>query len=150
MLNADVLASAMGSPTANAMPAGIPWSVQVARRSIEHAMAPLVEIVVPARLGARFRWLLASSWVTNLGDGVALAAGPLLVASLTATRSWSRWRRCCGGLPPLVFGLYAGVLSDRLDRRRIVHGRRTWRGPWCWRVLVARDRHRHGVRRRRC
>ena len=30
-----------------------------------------------------FRWLLASSWSTNLGDGIALAAGPLLVASLT-------------------------------------------------------------------
>jgi hypothetical protein len=30
-----------------------------------------------------FRWLLASSWASNLGDGIALAAGPLLVASLT-------------------------------------------------------------------
>ena len=42
-----------------------------------------VEVVVPRRLGSGFRWLLASSWTTNLGDGIAIAAGPLLVASLT-------------------------------------------------------------------
>ncbi len=75
---------------------------------------------MPARLGPGYRWLLASSWVTNLGDGVAVAAGPLLVASLTddpflvSLAALLRWA------PPLVFGLYAGVLSDRLDRRRIV------------------------------
>jgi hypothetical protein len=43
-----------------------------------------VEVVLPARLGADYRWLLASSWATNLGDGLALAAGPLLMASLTS------------------------------------------------------------------
>ena len=46
-------------------------------------MSRLVEIVAPARLGPGFRWLLASSWIANLGDGIALAAGPLLVASQT-------------------------------------------------------------------
>ena len=83
-------------------------------------MGRFVEALVPARLGAGYRWLLASSWATNLGDGVAAAAGPLLVASLTddpflvALAALLRWA------PPLVFALYAGVLSDRLDRRRIV------------------------------
>jgi len=42
-----------------------------------------IEAVVPARLGTSFRWLLASTVVGNIGDGVALAAGPLLVASQT-------------------------------------------------------------------
>jgi MFS family permease len=80
----------------------------------------LIEAVVPRRLGASYRWLLGSSWATNLGDGIAVAAGPLLVASLTtdpflvALAALLRWA------PPLVFGLWAGVLSDRLDRRRIV------------------------------
>ncbi len=46
-------------------------------------MSSLVEIVAPRRLGTGFRWLLASSWVSNLGDGIAIAAGPLLVASQT-------------------------------------------------------------------
>jgi len=41
------------------------------------------ELIAPSRLGRSFRWLLASSWVTNLGDGITLAACPLLVASQT-------------------------------------------------------------------
>jgi MFS family permease len=75
---------------------------------------------VPARLGSSFRWLLASSWTTNLGDGIAAAAGPLLVASLTddpfliALAALLRWA------PALLFGLYAGVVSDRHDRRLVV------------------------------
>ena len=83
-------------------------------------MSRLVETLVPRRLGSGYRWLLASSWITNLGDGVSIAAGPLLVASLTddaflvALAALLRWA------PPLVFGLYAGVLSDRLDRRLVV------------------------------
>jgi predicted MFS family arabinose efflux permease len=80
----------------------------------------LVETVAPSRLGPGFRWLLASSWITNLGDGIALAAGPLLVASktdqefLVALAAFVQWA------PPLLFGLYAGALTDRLDRRAIV------------------------------
>jgi MFS family permease len=80
----------------------------------------LVEAIAPARLGSGYRWLLASSWTTNLGDGIEVAAAPLLVAALThdpfliALAALLRW------VPALVFGLYAGVLSDRLDRRRLV------------------------------
>ena len=79
-----------------------------------------VEIVAPRRFGNGFRWLIASSWITNLGDGIAIAAGPLLVASLThdpilvASAALLQW------LPPLVFGLLAGALADRLDRRLII------------------------------
>jgi predicted MFS family arabinose efflux permease len=79
-----------------------------------------VETVVPARLGTGYRWLLASSWTTNLGDGVAVAAGPLLVASLTGDALLVSLAALLRWAPPLVFGLYAGVLSDRLDRRRLV------------------------------
>ena len=83
-------------------------------------MARLVETVVPARLGIRFRWLLASSWTTNLGDGIALAAGSLLVASLTTDAFLVSLAALLRWAPPLLFGLYAGVLSDRKDRRLIV------------------------------
>ncbi|TQS44735.1 MFS transporter [Cryptosporangium phraense] len=83
-------------------------------------MRGAAERVVPARLGVSFRWLLASSWVTSLGDGVAAAAGPLLVASLTANPVLISLAALLRWAPPLVFGLYAGVLSDRHDRRRIV------------------------------
>jgi predicted MFS family arabinose efflux permease len=83
-------------------------------------MSRIFEALVPARLGIGFRWLLASSWTTNLSDGLALAAGPLLVASQTddafvvASSALLQW------LPPLLFGPFAGVLTDRLDRRRLV------------------------------
>jgi MFS family permease len=78
------------------------------------------EILVPGRLGTGFRWLLASSWSTNLGDGVATAAGPLLVASLTRDPFLVSLAAMMQWAPPLVFGLYAGVLADRHDRRRVV------------------------------
>lgn len=83
-------------------------------------MSSLVEIVAPARLGNGFRWLIASSWVSNLGDGIAAAAGPLLVASLTHDPGLVALAALLQWLPPLVFGLYAGALADRLDRRLII------------------------------
>ncbi|MGY1857490.1 MFS transporter [Modestobacter sp. SYSU DS0290] len=83
-------------------------------------MSRIGEVLVPARLGSGFRWLLASSWTSNLGDGIALAAGPLLVASLTADPFLVALAATVQWLPPLLFGLVAGALTDRLDRRLIV------------------------------
>ncbi len=79
-----------------------------------------MEAVAPARLGVGFRWLLASSWISNLGDGIALAAGPLLVASLTHDARLVALAATLQWLPPLLFGLSAGALADRLDRRILV------------------------------
>jgi predicted MFS family arabinose efflux permease len=78
------------------------------------------EVLAPARLGTSFRWLLASSWTSNLGDGIALAAGPLLVASLTGDAFLVALAATVQWLPPLLFGLLAGALTDRLDRRLLV------------------------------
>ncbi|MFI6298989.1 MFS transporter [Nonomuraea sp. NPDC050790] len=83
-------------------------------------MIRVVERVLPARLGTGFRWLLASSWLTNLGDGLAAAAGPLLIATLTRDPLLISLSALVGWAPQLLFSLYAGVLSDRHDRRRIV------------------------------
>ncbi|GAA3425689.1 MFS transporter [Streptosporangium sandarakinum] len=83
-------------------------------------MIAVVERVLPARLGTGFRWLLASSWLTNLGDGVAAAAGPLLISTLTRDPLMISLSALVSWAPPLLFSLYAGVLSDRHDRRRIV------------------------------
>ncbi len=83
-------------------------------------MSRLVETVVPSRLGTSFRWLLASSWTSNLGDGMALAAGPLLVASQTDDPLLVAMAVLVQWLPPLLFSLYAGAVSDRLDRRTVV------------------------------
>ncbi|MBO9520150.1 MAG: MFS transporter [Nocardioidaceae bacterium] len=83
-------------------------------------MIRVLETLSPARLGTAFRWLLASSWATNLGDGLALAAGPLLIASQTHDPRLVSLAALLQWLPQMLFGLYAGVLADRLDRRLIV------------------------------
>jgi predicted MFS family arabinose efflux permease len=80
----------------------------------------LADLVVPPRLGHSFRWLLVSSWVTNLGDGMTLAAGPLLVASQTHNPLAVASAAFLQQLPWLMFGLYAGVVADRSSRRAIV------------------------------
>jgi MFS-type transporter involved in bile tolerance (Atg22 family) len=79
----------------------------------------LAEFIAPSRLGRSFRWLLASSWVTNLGEGITLAAGPLLVASQTHNPLAVAMAALLQRLPWLLFGLYAGVVADRLNRRAI-------------------------------
>ncbi|MGH3273268.1 MAG: MFS transporter, partial [Streptosporangiaceae bacterium] len=83
-------------------------------------MRRFAELIAPARLGRSFRWLLASSWVTNLGDGITLAAGPLLVASQTHDPLTVAMAALLQRLPWLLFGLYAGVVADRINRRVIV------------------------------
>jgi MFS family permease len=83
-------------------------------------ISALVDLVCPPRLGDGFRRLLASSWTTNLADGLAVAAGPLLVASQTGDPLLVALAGVLQRLPWLIFGLHAGVLADRLDRRRIM------------------------------
>jgi len=82
--------------------------------------ARITETVAPARLGDSFRWLLASSLVNNAGDGVALAAGPLLVASQTRDPFLVSLALLSEYLPVLLFGVIGGAVADRVDRRRMV------------------------------
>lgn len=71
-------------------------------------------------MGRAFRWNLASSWVAQLGDGIALAAGPLLVATQTDDPRLIAAAAIVQQVPTLVVGLYAGAVADRVDRRRLV------------------------------
>jgi predicted MFS family arabinose efflux permease len=80
----------------------------------------VVETVFPSRLGTPFRWLVASSWTTNLGDGLMMAAGPLLVASQTRNPVLVAATAVALQLPWLLFGLVGGAMADRLDRRVLV------------------------------
>ncbi len=79
-----------------------------------------LDIAAPPRLGRSFRWLLGTSVVNNFGDGVALAAGPLLIASqtrdpfLVSMAVFSSW------LPNLLLSVPAGAIADRFDRRKIM------------------------------
>jgi MFS family permease len=83
-------------------------------------MPSIGELVAPRRMGRDFRWLLASSWTSNVGDGVALAAAPLLIASMTSSPILVAAGAILQFLPWLVFGLHAGAIADRFDRRRLV------------------------------
>jgi MFS family permease len=80
----------------------------------------VLEKVAPARLGTPFRWLLGASWTSNLGDGILLAAGPLLVASQTDDPFLVALAVVLQRVPWVLFGLAAGVAADRFDRRRIM------------------------------
>ena len=91
-------------------------------------MSRIVETVLPARLGNGFRWLVGSSWVTNLGDGMLIAAAPLLVASQTRNALLVSSAMFALQVPWLLIGLFAGALADRLDRRRVIMAANAARG----------------------
>lgn len=85
-------------------------------------MSWIIERIVPGRLGRDFRWLVTSSWISNLGDGIALAAAPLLIASMTDQPILIASGAVMQFLPWLLFGLPAGAIADRVDRRTLVIG----------------------------
>ena len=70
--------------------------------------------------GSGFRKLWAASTVSYLGDGVTLAAGPLLAASLTRDPVLVAGLTFAQQLPWLLFTLPGGALVDRIDRRRVM------------------------------
>lgn len=83
-------------------------------------MPSLGDLIAPRRMGQDFRWLLSASWTSNLGDGIALAAAPLLIASLTSSPVLVAAGAMMQFLPWLLFGLLAGAVADHHDRRRLV------------------------------
>lgn len=80
----------------------------------------VVDALAPRRLGRGFRWLFAASTVNSVADGVALSAGPLLVASQTRDPFLVSLALFMQYLPMLLFGVIGGVAADRFDRKRIV------------------------------
>jgi MFS family permease len=89
-------------------------------RPVRSIVARPAQAIVPSRLGRSFRWLLASAIVNNLGDGIVLAAGPLLVASETSDPFLVSLAVLSEYLPVLIFGILGGAAADRYDRRRMV------------------------------
>lgn len=83
-------------------------------------MSWVIERIAPRRMGTSFRWLLGSSWISNIGDGITLAAGPLLIASQTHNAILVSLAGLLQRAPWLLLGLYAGAIADRVDRRVLV------------------------------
>jgi predicted MFS family arabinose efflux permease len=71
-------------------------------------------------LGPVYARLWSATALSNLGDGIRAAAFPLLVASLTSDPVLVAGVAVVGQLPGLLFGLVAGVLADRVNRRALV------------------------------
>ncbi len=70
------------------------------------------------RLGANFARLWSAGAISNLGDGVVLAAVPLLAASLSDSPTVVALVAAAATLPWLLFSLLGGAIADRTDRRR--------------------------------
>lgn len=79
-------------------------------------------------LGTSFWRLFASSGTSNLADGVALVALPLLAASLTRDPVQISAIEAFSFLPWLLFALPGGALVDRLDRRVVMAAGNAARG----------------------
>src|SRR5690606_34464802 len=71
-------------------------------------------------LGSRFRRLFAATLVSNLGDGMATIAYPWLASAVTRNPALIALVAVAQRLPWLVFSLPAGVIIDRVDRRRLM------------------------------
>ncbi len=70
------------------------------------------------RIGREFAKLWVASAVSGVGDGIALTAAPLLALSLTRDPRLIAGVTTALTLPYLLFSLPAGVIIDRVDRRR--------------------------------
>ena len=73
-------------------------------------------------MGPAFNRMWASSIISNLADGVMLAAVPLLAISLTDSPVLISLIGAMVMLPWLLFAIPIGVMVDRVDRRFILAG----------------------------
>jgi len=70
------------------------------------------------RLGASYRKLFISTTISNIGDGMSLIAYPWLASAITRNPILIAGVALVQRLPWLVFTLPAGVITDRVDRKR--------------------------------
>ena len=72
---------------------------------------------VRAPLGAGFARLWTAAIASNLADGLGRTAVPLIATTLTRDPALIAGVAAVAYLPWLLFGIPAGVLLDRVDRR---------------------------------
>ncbi len=79
-------------------------------------------------LGPGFDALYLGTLITNTGDGIRLAALPLLAASLTSSPLLISTVTAAQYLPWATFAPIGGALVDRRDRRQTILITQAWRG----------------------
>ncbi|MBA2337541.1 MAG: MFS transporter, partial [Acidimicrobiia bacterium] len=72
------------------------------------------------RLGRQYAKLWTASVISNLGDGIGFVAYPWLASAITRDPLLIALIAVAQRLPWLVFTLPAGVITDRVDRRRLI------------------------------
>jgi MFS family permease len=70
------------------------------------------------RLGPSYRKLFISTTISNIGDGMSLIAYPWLASAITRNPILIAGVALVQRLPWLVFTLPAGVITDRVDRKK--------------------------------
>ena len=75
---------------------------------------------LPLARNRDFKVLLSSQTVSALGDAVSFTALPLLVLALTRSGFAMGVVGAVQTLPDLVFGMLAGAIADRSDRKRMM------------------------------
>lgn len=71
-------------------------------------------------LGSDYKRLWLATAVSNIGDGIRIAALPLLAASFTRDPLLIAGVLFATKLPWLAFSLHSGAIIDRVDRRRLM------------------------------
>lgn len=72
------------------------------------------------KLGANYWKLWTSSAISNFGDGTSIIAYPWLASALTRDPLQIALIAVVQRIPWLVFSLPAGVITDRVDRRKLI------------------------------
>ncbi|MGW2404013.1 MFS transporter [Streptomyces sp. NPDC001739] len=73
-------------------------------------------------LGSKYVRLLASSTVSNLGDGIHVVALPLLASTLTTDPRLIAGLAAATSVPAVILALPVGGLVDRLNKGRVLIG----------------------------
>ena len=92
---------------------------------------------VKVKLGNSFWRLWSASAISNLGDGIAAVAYPWLASSVTRSPLLIALIGFASRVPWLLFTLFAGVLSDRFNRKRILIAMDLFRGALTVGVAIA-------------
>ncbi len=69
-----------------------------------------------------FRLYWVSRVISYAGGTITYVAAPILVYALTGSALLTGVTAATEGLPYLLFGLFAGAIADRVDRRRLMVG----------------------------
>jgi MFS family permease len=88
-------------------------------------------------LGANYRRLFAAHVISNLGDGMAQIGYPWLASAVTRNPLLIALVAVMQRLPWLLFTLPAGVITDRVDRRRLIYRMDILRGVITAGVAIA-------------